>query len=287
MTAPGPAAPAGAMPRTGDAEAPAGVASPKSPVPACSHCAAPLAGRYCHLCGQDSLPPETAWRSWVEQWRRLLRTLRVLLLEPGRLAQEHLGGSRVRFIPPFTLFLNAVAVFFLFAMATQFQLKSFVERDEQGWIRPTVAARAAAAGVPESVFIERAERRFQGVYTLSLALISLAGYTLVYKLFFPKVLPGLRGPFTLALNYLAFIFIFFLPWMMLAPRIAGYGTAMMFGSFAVTLAAAVAWNAVAARRIGGHGWPVALLKGLAIVVLGTVIDNLMFWVAIQSTLYLA
>jgi len=27
---------------------------------ACTHCATPLAGRFCHVCGQDSLPAETA-----------------------------------------------------------------------------------------------------------------------------------------------------------------------------------------------------------------------------------
>ena len=68
--------------------------------------------------------------------------------------------------------------------------------------------------------LERAERRFQGIYTITLVLVSLAGYTLLYKLVFRGHLPGMRGPFTLALNYLAFIFIFFLPVMMVSPPLA-------------------------------------------------------------------
>lgn len=38
------------------------------------------------------------------------------------MAVQHLHGARIGYIPPLTLFLNAVALFFLFSAATQFQL---------------------------------------------------------------------------------------------------------------------------------------------------------------------
>lgn len=73
---------------------------------ACSNCQTLLVGRFFHACGQDSVPPETAWQSWIEQWQRLLRTLRTLVFEPGRIAQQHLAGARVRYIPPLTFWIS-------------------------------------------------------------------------------------------------------------------------------------------------------------------------------------
>ena len=55
----------------------------------------------------------------------------------------------------------------------------------------------------------------------------------------------------------------------------------------VPIALAVVWNAVAARRFGNHGWPLAIAKGFAIVVAGFVIDGVMTYVAMQATFRLA
>ena len=79
----------------------------------CRHCDAVLAGRYCHACGEDSMPPETSWHGVQSQLLRLVRTLRSLWFDPGAMAVQRLHGVRVGYIAPFTLFLNAVALFFL------------------------------------------------------------------------------------------------------------------------------------------------------------------------------
>ena len=254
---------------------------------ACTHCGASLAGRYCHGCGQDSNPPETGWASWGEQWQRLVRTVRTLVLSPGKLTLEHLAGARIRYIPPFTLFLNAVAVFFLFSVVTRFQLQHIVEQNA-AWLKPMVDQYAAAAGVAPDVFIQRADRRFQGIYTLSLAVVSVAGYTLAYKALFWRSLPGWRGPFTAGLHYIALIFVVALPWMTVAQALAGAVSRPAYlAAAAVLMAFAIGWNTMAARRFAGHGWPMAIAKGVAVVVAGFVIDGVMTLVAIQATLRLA
>lgn len=256
---------------------------------ACAGCGAPLAGRYCSACGQDSLPAETAWRSWVEQLQRVLRTLRALVIEPGRLAEEHLRGARGRFVPPFTLFVNAVAIFFLFSLATGFSLKALAQQGPPAsGFAAAVEQRAAAAGVPPATFLERAERRFQAVYTAALLLVSVAGYTLLYRVVHWRALPGLRDAFTLALNYLAFIFIVSLPLLALVTALgtqlggASQWIAGIGGGVVATL-----WNALAGRRLAHDGWPLAVGKALAVVGLGTVIDNLMFIAAVAVTLRIA
>ena len=254
---------------------------------ACRHCGSELAGRYCHACGEDSFPAETSWRSWTAQSSRVLRTLRSLWLEPGRLAIDHLHGARVGYVAPWTLFLNAVAVFFLFSSATQFQLTSMAEQNAP-WMQPLVEQQAKARGVSPTALLERAERRFQSVYTLALALVSGVGYTLVYRLLYRRSLDGWRGAFTLALNYLAFLFTLFLPWLVVTTLARhAFGAVAMFASVMLGLVAAFAWNAAAARRIGRHGWPMAFAKGFAVVVAGFVIDTAMTMLAVAVTLRIA
>ena len=50
---------------------------------------------------------------------------------------------------------------------------------------------------------------------------------------------------------------------------------------------ATLWNALAGRRLAHDGWPLAVGKALAVVGLGTVIDNLMFIAAVAVTLRIA
>jgi hypothetical protein len=254
---------------------------------ACANCSTALAGRYCHACGQDSQLPETAWASWREQWARLVRTVRTLLFAPGKLTLEHLAGARVRYIPPFTLFLNAIAVFFLFAVVTRFQLRDLVAQNP-AWLGPIAEHYAAAAGLPVDAFIQRAERRFQGVYTLSLVIVSVVGYTLAYKAVFPRSLPGWHGPFTAGLHYIALIFVIALPWLMVTQLVAGsLPHSIRLFATPMPIMLAVVWNAFAARRFGGHGWPLAIAKGLAIVLAGFLIDGVMTYIAMQATFRLA
>ena len=89
----------------------------------CLNCDAHLHGRYCHACGQSS---DDHHRSIVHlMWEavegfthldgRLARTLPALLFRPGQLACDHIGGRRMRHVPPFRLFLITLLVF-MFAM---------------------------------------------------------------------------------------------------------------------------------------------------------------------------
>jgi len=254
----------------------------------CTNCGETLAGRYCHACGQDSIPPETALASWHGHWQRLWRTLYALVLRPGLLTREHLSGGRVRFIAPFTLFLNIVTIFFLFSVVTEFRLQSFVNKDTTNHIDRAIERRAREAGVDRRVFLERAERRFQGVYTVCLATISLAGYTLLFRLFFRRQWQGFRGPFTLALHYLAFVFLVFPFFMAGVSAWARAGPVVLANAFglAVTFCLATAWLALASRCLFAERWPWAVGKGAAIVFVGFFLDNAMFLAALILTLNL-
>ncbi|MCA6301241.1 MAG: DUF3667 domain-containing protein [Phenylobacterium sp.] len=88
---------------------------------ACANCGDILQGRFCHSCGQSAdrgkrsvfrLVAEGAG-SLVNYDNRLFRTLALLFLKPGVLANDMIEGRIVRHTPPFRTFLIAVSVVIL------------------------------------------------------------------------------------------------------------------------------------------------------------------------------
>lgn len=86
----------------------------------CRNCATPLAGRWCHACGQDSRDPlrdlgalSAEFLDNVFGWdSRLVRSLRLLLGAPGALTGEFVAGRRARYLGPLRLYLIASVAFF-------------------------------------------------------------------------------------------------------------------------------------------------------------------------------
>ncbi|MGF1462784.1 MAG: DUF3667 domain-containing protein [Maricaulaceae bacterium] len=87
----------------------------------CANCGAALNGPYCAACGQSRASVNRplgvllgeSVTDLVDLDGRFLRTLRLLILAPGRLSREYVDGRRARYTPPFRLFLVASVVFFL------------------------------------------------------------------------------------------------------------------------------------------------------------------------------
>ena len=85
----------------------------------CLDCATPLAGRWCHTCGQDSRDPLRAisvlFEEFIEStlaWdSRLTRTLRTLLTRPGALTDAFVAGQRARYLGPVRLYILASVVY--------------------------------------------------------------------------------------------------------------------------------------------------------------------------------
>jgi len=87
----------------------------------CANCGQPLAGEYCAACGQRHEPhvhtighfAGEAFESISHADSRLWRTLLYLLTKPGFLTREFFAGRRVRYLPPFRLYLVISVLFFL------------------------------------------------------------------------------------------------------------------------------------------------------------------------------
>lgn len=91
--------------------------------PACLNCGTPLAGPFCHYCGQ---PDKNLLRFFPVLLRELLadfldfdsrfaRTMKPLLFHPGKLTRDYLDGRRFRYTPPLRLYIFSSMSFFLVA----------------------------------------------------------------------------------------------------------------------------------------------------------------------------
>ncbi|MDO9335418.1 MAG: DUF3667 domain-containing protein [Caulobacter sp.] len=88
----------------------------------CDDCGAPLVGRFCHACGEDSQPRRRALKDLLSDGldnvfsftEHVLPTLRDMALDPGRILRGLRDGNRKRYLSPFKLYLSTTLVFFLF-----------------------------------------------------------------------------------------------------------------------------------------------------------------------------
>jgi hypothetical protein len=101
----------------------------------CLNCGTVLQGPFCHYCGQ---PDRNFMRFFPVLLRELLedfldfdsrfmRTMKPLLLKPGKLTRDYLDGRRFRYTPPLRLYIfSSIACFFLAAIiaSDSFQIQT-------------------------------------------------------------------------------------------------------------------------------------------------------------------
>lgn len=98
---------------------------------ACANCGAPMHGEYCVACGQRRFRPEDrrfahlvaeSVGALTDLDGRLWRSLRALMLQPGRIARDWFDGRRAAWISPIRLFLLANLVYFLLPVVSDLSL---------------------------------------------------------------------------------------------------------------------------------------------------------------------
>jgi Protein of unknown function (DUF3667) len=92
----------------------------------CRNCGADAPDRYCPRCGQETTQHLPSAREFVHEFilhyfaaeGRLWRTLKVLVLQPGRLTVEYISGRKLAYVLPLRLYLTVSVVFFLLLQLT-------------------------------------------------------------------------------------------------------------------------------------------------------------------------
>lgn len=94
----------------------------------CLNCGTGLQGPFCHYCGQPDrnfmrffpVLLRELMQDFMDLDSRFARTLKPLLLKPGKLTRDYLNGRRFRYTPPMRLYLFSSIAFFLLAALASF-----------------------------------------------------------------------------------------------------------------------------------------------------------------------
>lgn len=103
----------------------------------CLNCNTDLAGRYCHVCGQENLEPkETVWHLVTHFFNdithfdgKFFETVKLLLRKPGFLSAQYVAGRRASFLNPIRMYVFTSAIFFIILFSLRGP-KEFVNLNE-------------------------------------------------------------------------------------------------------------------------------------------------------------
>jgi hypothetical protein len=130
---------------------------PKPQTLVCANCGAELAGEYCAACGQRHEPHVhtvghfvgEAFESISHADSRLWRTLWLLFARPGFLTREFFAGRRMRYLPPFRLYLVLSVIFFVVTGLPDDSPTEVAGAGRKAMTDPAQAAKQAEAGRAE------------------------------------------------------------------------------------------------------------------------------------------
>ncbi len=91
----------------------------------CLNCGAKLQGDYCHECGQKNKDIQLSFFKLLKNFfdeitffdNKIITTLKLLIYNPAKLTQSYIEGKRMRYVPPFRLYLFLSSLYFLFAIS--------------------------------------------------------------------------------------------------------------------------------------------------------------------------
>jgi hypothetical protein len=227
----------------------------------CRNCGAPLQGPFCYACGQKAAATHLALREIVHEAAdeflhfdgKILKTLKVLVLNPGKLTRDLVEGHRVRYVSPLRLYLMfSVLYFFLF---------SVVPGAREAGIRVTRTEGAVTTAAPPEMYEKFANQMAERLphVGLTLAMPAFAGLTFLFY--------RCRQPFFISHLYYSLHTHSF---MFLAMSVSTLGIPLgragtiVGGAVAVTI---VGYYFLSQSHFFGESRLKTLLKGVAIAVL--------------------
>lgn len=112
----------------------------------CLNCGAEVTDRFCSHCGQENIEPrENFWQLLVHFFNdfthfdgKFFSTLRVLLLQPGKLTCEYIAGRRAGYLHPIRMYLFISFAFFILQYLIPSPEEDFLMMDGQVVSRDSV-----------------------------------------------------------------------------------------------------------------------------------------------------
>jgi hypothetical protein len=137
----------------------------------CPNCSTETPGEYCSGCGQKrthdgDLSLAHAWHHLVHEILhfdgRILQSIKLLFLRPGRLSLDFLEGRRARHVHPVRLFLVFSAIFLLVRGDTFTTARLVGPRG-----KAQLEQKAARQGITYEALVLKTDRRFEMTFKLS------------------------------------------------------------------------------------------------------------------------
>lgn len=112
----------------------------------CLNCGAEVTDRFCSHCGQENIEPrENFWQLLVHFFNdfthfdgKFFSTIRVLLLQPGKLTREYIAGKRAGYLHPIRMYLFISFAFFILQYLIPSPEEDFLMMDGQVVSRDSV-----------------------------------------------------------------------------------------------------------------------------------------------------
>lgn len=105
----------------------------------CANCHDLYKGAFCPRCGQSAkigrYSLKTAFKNFIDVWglgnRGMFRAIRDLILRPGYMIRDYLGGMQMSYFPPFKMFFLLAALSLAVANGVNIKGKTFSEEEEK------------------------------------------------------------------------------------------------------------------------------------------------------------
>lgn len=242
-----------------------------SPIEICPNCSTSLLGSHCHECGQKKIDANEyslkrflgrAINDFTDlESNKVFRTLAAMIVRPGLLAVEYLGGRRGRFLGPLKLYLTFSALYFLFAWTVLSEVRGgSAQRIAR---HPVTVSMAEQRGLSPNAFADKVQEKAEK-YASGLRIFSvLISGTFLAALYF-RMRKYYAEHLVFSLYYYSFDFfsksLFALLFLVCAA--IGFKLPSLVLNFFYPIA--LVYLLFALRRVYQQKWPMTVLKAVVL-----------------------
>jgi hypothetical protein len=189
----------------------------------CPSCGSTATTRYCGNCGERRLADDAA-ADVPKRWfvGRLLANLRALASPPGRLTADWIGGRRVGYLAPLSLFLWVNVAFFLIQSVSRlgilaWPLRAHLSDDSIAWLTTRLFAQHRPGLAASNAAYMDVFNVLESVHAKSLVIVMVPAFAAVLAM----LLLDRHQPFKHSLTFALHFFAFALLWLCaLFPMVA-------------------------------------------------------------------
>jgi Protein of unknown function (DUF3667) len=249
--------------------------TPAAPKP-CTNCGDPRVDVFCARCGEKQPNHhDLAIGHFVHEVvhelihldSKLFRTMRDLVLQPGKLTAEYFAGRKKRYIAPIRLFLTLWALTFIayssYKSVAIFSLDGLMALDPKQQLQQAFEKAAAKRKMPVAELQTRIEARWQKNMSL-VSLLSIVSLAVLLKLLYIRHRRWLTEHLVFSTHFMCFMYVMSL---LLWPVYLAVGFRPSVATHVlatVTFILACLYIFMALKRVYGQGGAKTLVKSVAV-----------------------